>query len=268
MGVWSQVMAPGDGVAWVTGASAGIGRETALELCARGWRVAVTARKAEALEALAQDARAQGLAGEILSFPGDVTDQPGMAALVSNIEAAHGPIALCLLNAGIYIPMRAQEFDAGVVAKTFAVNVQGVANCLDPVLKSMIARRKGHVAITASVAGYRGLPRAAAYGATKAALIHMAEALAYDLIDLNVRISVVNPGFVETEATSVNEFRMPFVMKPDQAARRIVDGLEGPGFEIAFPRRFALILRTLGLLPNRAYLAVMRKLMGWGPDVT
>ncbi len=267
MGVWSQIAAPGDGVAWVTGASAGIGRETALELCARGWRVAVTARKADALEAVAQAARAQGMTGEILPHPGDVTDRAAMVEMVRAIEADHGPIALALLNAGVYIPMRAQEFDADIVAKTFAVNVQGAANGLDPLLKAMIARGKGHVALTASVAGYRGLPRAAAYGATKAALIHMAEALAYDLIDLGVRISVVNPGFVETEATSVNDFEMPFVMKPEQAARRIVDGFEKPGFEIAFPRRFVLILRTLGLLPNRAYLAVMRKLMGWGPDV-
>jgi short-subunit dehydrogenase len=119
------------------------------------------------------------------------------------------------------------------------------------------------VAVTASVAGYRGLPRAAAYSATKAALIAMAEALAFDLIDLNVRISVINPGFVETDATSVNDFQMPFLMTTDEAARRIVKGLERPGFEIAFPTRFELILKALGLLPNRAYFAVMRKAMGW-----
>jgi NAD(P)-dependent dehydrogenase (short-subunit alcohol dehydrogenase family) len=95
----------------------------------------------------------------------------------------------------------------------------------------------------------------------------MAESLAYDLIDLNVRLCVVNPGFVATKATSVNDFDMPFLMQADAAARRIADGLDRPGFEIAFPRRFALILRTIGLLPNRAYLAVMRRAMGWGPDV-
>jgi short-subunit dehydrogenase len=118
--------------------------------------------------------------------------------------------------------------------------------------------------ITASVAGYRGLPDAAAYSATKAGLIAMAESLALDLIDLGVRISVINPGFVETEATSVNEFEMPFLMTPEEAAARIVAGLKKPGFEIAFPRRFALLLRLVGALPNRVYFAAMRRMTGWG----
>lgn len=262
MGVWSQIATPADGVVWITGASGGIGRATALDLADRGWTVHATARSAEALEALAAERP-----GKIVAQPGDVTDSARMNEIVAAIEAER-PIALAILNAGIYQPMRAQEFDAGAVARTFAVNVQGVANGLDPVLKAMIARRKGHVALTSSVAGYRGLPRAAAYSATKAALIAMAEALAFDLIDLDVRISVINPGFVETEATSVNDFEMPFLMKPEAAARRIVDGLSKPGFEIAFPTRFELILKTLGLLPNRAYFAVVRKALGWGPDVT
>lgn len=261
MSVWSQVARPADGQAWVTGASAGIGEALTLALADRGWTVNATARNAEALAALA--AKRPGL---IVARPGDVTDRARMTEIVAEIEA-QAPLALAVLNAGIYIPMRAQEFSAETVEKTFAVNVGGTANALDPVLKAMIARRAGHVALTASVAGYRGLPRAAAYGATKAALHGMAEALAYDLIDLNVRISVINPGFVATEATSVNDFDMPFLMTPEQAAGRIVHGLERPGFEIAFPRRFVLILRAIGLLPNRAYFAVMRKAMGWGPDV-
>jgi NADP-dependent 3-hydroxy acid dehydrogenase YdfG len=259
--VWQQVVTPKDGAAWVTGASAGIGRATALALVDRGWTVHVTARNSEALAALAAERP-----GKIVPQPGDVTDAGRMAGIVQTIEA-ESPLALVILNAGVYLPMRAQEFDAAQAAKTFDVNLTGVANCLDPVLKAMIARKHGHVALTASVAGYRGLPRAAAYSASKAALIAMAEALAFDLIDLNVRISVLNPGFVQTEATAVNDFDMPFLMTTDTAARRIVEGLAKPGFEIAFPRRFALILRTIGLLPNRAYFAVVRKALGWGPDV-
>ncbi len=262
MGVWEQVAQPSDGVAWVTGASAGIGRAVALELADRGWTVHATARNAETLDALAAERP-----GRIVPQPGDVSDRARMREIVETMEA-QGGVALAVLNAGVYIPMRAQEFDAEAVEKTFAVNVLGAANGLDPLLKAMIARRSGHVALVASVAGYRGLPRAAAYSATKAALIAMAEALAFDLIDLNVRISVVCPGFVETEATAVNNFQMPFLMKPGEAAKRIADGLAKPGFEIAFPRRFELILKTIGLLPNRAYFAVMRKAMGWGPDVT
>lgn len=261
MSVWEQVVRPTDGVAWVTGASSGIGRATVLALADRGWTVHATARSADALAALAAERP-----GLIVPQPGDVTDAERMAGIVAAIEAER-PLALAILNAGIYAPMRAQEFDAAKAAQTFRVNLEGVANGLDPVLKAMIARRKGHVALTASVAGYRGLPRASAYSATKAALIALAESLAFDLIDLNVRISVINPGFVETEATSVNAFEMPFLMTPETAARRIVEGLEKPGFEIAFPRRFALILRTIGLLPNRAYFSVVRKALGWGPNV-
>jgi NADP-dependent 3-hydroxy acid dehydrogenase YdfG len=259
--VWSQVATPADGVAWVTGASGGIGRALTLALAEQGWTVHATARSADKLQALADERP-----GRIVPRPGDVTDRAQMAEIVRAIEA-DGPIALAVLNAGVYLPMRAQEYDAGKVADTFAVNINGVANGLDPLLKAMIARRKGQIAITASVAGYRGLPRAAAYSATKAALIAMAEALAFDLIDLNVRLSVINPGFVDTEATAVNDFQMPFLMTADQAAARMVAGLGKPGFEIAFPTRFEMILKTLGLLPNRAYFAVMRKAMGWDGGV-
>ncbi|MEL6794035.1 MAG: SDR family NAD(P)-dependent oxidoreductase [Pseudomonadota bacterium] len=261
MSIWTKRMTPADGSVWLTGASAGIGRAVALALADDGWTVWATARSADKLEALAAERP-----GKIRALPCDVTDREGMAKAVETITA-EGPLALTILNAGLYIPMRAQEFDAGKAATTFDVNLNGVANGLDPVLKNMIERRDGHVAITASVAGYRGLPRASAYAATKAALINMAECLAYDMIDLNVRISVINPGFVKTEATAVNDFEMPFAMETDEAAKRILDGLKKPGFEIAFPTRFEMILKTLGLLPNRWYLTVMRKMMGWDANV-
>ena len=141
--------------------------------------------------------------------------------------------------------------------------ISGVTNGLEPVLQHMIGRQDGHIALVASVAGYRGLPQAAAYSATKAGLIAMAEALAMDLVDLGVRISVVNPGFVETEATSVNQFRMPMLLQPEEASRRIADGLARPGFEIRFPWAFAAFLRLVGALPNRAYIWAVRKALGW-----
>lgn len=254
MNVFNQIARPEDGHAWVTGASAGIGRAVTLLLADRGWTVHATARDPDALSALAEERP-----GRIIPCPGDVTDADAMARIVADIEA-RAPLALVLLNAGIYLPMKAQEFDAAKAAKTFDVNLTGVANGLDPVLKVMIARGKGHVAVTASVAGFGGLPQAAAYSATKAGLIAMAQSLALDLMDLGVRISVVNPGFVETEATEVNDFAMPFAMPPDEAARRIVDGLERPGFEITFPRRFAFFLRVLGMLPNQLYFRAWRRL--------
>lgn len=254
-------MRPSDGAAWVTGASAGIGKAVALKLADEGWTVWITARRQETLDEVAALRP-----GKIKVFAADVTDAGAMAAAVDAITA-EGPLALAILNAGAYHPMRAQEFDAATARKTFDINLNGTANALDPVLKHMIERGTGHVALTASVAGYRGLPRAAAYSATKAAMIAMAEALAFDLIDLGVRISVINPGFVKTEATAVNDFEMPFVIETDVAATRIVEGLKAPGFEIAFPRRFAFLLRAIGALPNQAYFWVMRKMMGWDSSV-
>jgi NADP-dependent 3-hydroxy acid dehydrogenase YdfG len=256
---FDRIMHPSDGAAWITGASGGIGRATALRLCADGWKVYATARSLPDLEALKQEA---GGGGQIVAAPGDVTDPAAMAGIVEEITREQ-PLALAILNAGVYTPMRAENFRAATARSMFDVNLGGVANALEPVLAHMIARRSGHVAITASVAGYRGLPDAAAYSATKAGLIAMAEALAMDLVDLGVRISVINPGFVDTKATSVNAFEMPFLMSPEEAANRIVEGLKRPGFEIVFPRRFALILRLVGALPNRAYIGAVRRLTGW-----
>ncbi|MEM9784785.1 MAG: SDR family NAD(P)-dependent oxidoreductase [Pseudomonadota bacterium] len=260
MSIWQKIMRPADGAAWVTGASGGIGRALCLSLARRGWTVHATARRAEVLEALAGEAA--GLDGRIVPAPGDVTDLHAMQRIVAEITAER-PLALVVLNAGIYTPMKAQAFKADVVARHLDVNVQGLANGLEPVLQHMIARADGHVALMASVAGYRGLPDATAYSPTKAAVISMAEALAMDLATKGVRISVINPGFVETDATSVNEFEMPFLMKAEDAGERIAEGLAKPGFEIRFPVVFALILRLIGLLPNRAYIWAVRKATGW-----
>ena len=257
MSVFSRIMTPSDGSVWITGASKGIGRATALEYARRGWTVYATARGAEALEALVGEGD-----GRIRSVPGDVTDADAMRAAVDRITT-DGPLALAILNAGVYYPMRAQTFDVARATTTFNVNLTGVVNGLGPVMEHMIGRKSGHIALIASVAGYRGLPDAAAYSATKAGLIAMAEALAMDLVDLGVRMSVVNPGFVETDATSVNDFEMPMLLQTDDAARRIADGLAKPGFEIRFPWQFALILRAVGLLPNRAYIWAVRKGLGW-----
>lgn len=247
---------PEHGAAWITGASSGIGRATAIRLAQEGWTVYATARSAAKLDAMA----AQN--PKIISAPGDVTDVAAMEAMVKRIETEHG-LALAILNAGVYIPMRAQEMTTEDARKHFDVNLQGVVNGLVPAMQGMIARGTGCLAIVASVAGYRGLPKAAAYGATKAALINMAEALAYDLHPAGVRISLICPGFVETDATAVNDFDMPFLMQTDAAAERILKGLKRPLIEIAFPRRFAFILKSMRLLPTRAYLWLGRKAMGW-----
>ena len=259
MNQWGRtyIPKPEHGAAWITGASAGIGRAVALRLASEGWTVYVTARSAEKLNSL----QAEG-GDRIIPAPADVTDAGAMEHIVARIESAEG-LALAIFNAGVYVPMRAQEFTAESAARHFDVNLQGVANGLAPAMRGMIARKTGCLALVASVAGYRGLPKAAAYGATKAALINMTEALAYDLHPAGVRISVINPGFVETDATAVNDFDMPFLMQTDQAADRIVRGLKTTAIEIAFPRRFALILKSMRFLPTRAYLWLGRKAMGW-----
>jgi short-subunit dehydrogenase len=259
MTAWGRtyIPKPEHGAAWITGASGGIGRAVALRLAADGWTVYATARSKDKLMSLAGQSN-----GRIIAAPGDVTDAAEMEAIVAQIEGAEG-LALAIFNAGVYIPMRAQEFTAEDAAKHFNVNLQGVANGLAPAMRGMIERKTGCLALVASVAGYRGLPKAAAYGATKAALINMAEALAYDLHPAGVRISLICPGFVDTDATAVNDFDMPFLMQTDEAAERIVKGLKTTAFEIAFPRRFAFILKSMRFLPARAYLWLGRKAMGW-----
>jgi short-subunit dehydrogenase len=252
---------PADGVAWVTGASSGIGRATARELVRRGFTVAASARTTDALEALASEAKAQN--GRVIGHPCDVTDTAAMERCVAAIELAHGPIALAFLNAGIAPYVRAATLDVDAFRETFDVNVFGVVNGLAPLLPRMAERRRGQIAVNASIAGFTGLPKAAAYGASKAAAIHLCEALKFDCDLIGVTLQVVNPGFVETPLTAKNNFPMPFLMGEKDAARRIVDGFERGGFEITFPKRLALLTKLGRILPYSLYFALMKKATGW-----
>jgi short-subunit dehydrogenase len=241
---------PGDGVVWITGASAGIGRALALRFARAGYRVAASARGAEALASLAAEA-----GGRIEAIPLDVTDGAAMRQTVARLE----PISLAVLNAGSHSPMGAADFSVEKLRRLFEVNVFGVAHGLEAVLPGMLARRAGKVAIVASVAGYRGLPTAVAYGATKAALINMAEALKLELEGTGVSVALVCPGFVDTPLTAKNDFPMPFLMRAEDAAERMFQGLLGDAFEIAFPRRFTWMLKTLRLLPYALYFPAVRR---------
>ncbi len=254
-------MQPKDGVAWITGASSGIGEAVALELARRGWTVAVTARRLEQLEEIAR--RAEGLPGRIVAHAGDVTDSASMRHVVEGIETVHGPIALAFLNAGVAPYTRAGALDVEAFEKAFAVNTLGVARGMAAVLERMTQRRRGQIAVNASTAGYGGLPKAAAYGASKAAAIHMCQALKFDCDRLGIRLQVVNPGFIDTPLTRKNDFPMPFLMSMDEAARRTVDGFERGGFEITFPRRLAFIIKAINLLPYPAYFWLIAKATGW-----
>ena len=256
--------APADGVAWVTGASSGIGRGTALELARRGFTVIATARRREELQSLA--AEAQGFSGRIIPREGDVLDENGIDGLVEQIETEFGAIVLAFLNAGVYWPLRAHPFDAKAFKKTFDVNVYGTIHGLAALLPRMTKRGKGQIAINASVAGYGGLPRAAAYAGSKAALIVMAESLKLDTDALGITLQLVNPGFVKTPLTDLNDHPMPFLMTLDEASRAICDGFERGGFEITFPWQLSRILKTLRLLPYNAYFWLIRKGTSWPPD--
>ncbi len=254
----SSRMKPQDGIAWVTGASSGIGAAVALELARRDWTVAVTARRVDALEALAREA--DTLPGRIVAHAGDVTNARAMRTIVETIEAIHGPLALAFLNAGVAPRKRADAAVSGEsVSEAVAVNLVGVANGLSAALPGMMQRRRGQLAVNASLVGYRGLPGAAVYGASKAAAIHLCESLRFDCDRAGVRLQIVNPGFVDTPMTRRNQFVMPFLMTVEEGARRIVDGFERGGFEIAFPRRLAWPMKLLRLLPYPVYFALMSR---------
>lgn len=254
------VATPSDGVVWITGASSGIGAEVAIRLAAAGFTVAATARREEKLQALAD--RANG-PGRIVPVPGDVTDGDQMAEVVDRIERDLGPIALAVLNAGVYLPVVSGRLDREVFDKTMSVNVSGTMNALAPVANRMQEHGRGQIAIVASVAGYFGLPTAAAYGASKAALINLAEALKFDFDNQGLTIQIIAPGFVDTPATADNPFPMPFLMEVDKAANRIVKGLKSGRFEVTFPRRFTYGLKIVRLLPYSLFFPVVARFTGW-----
>jgi NAD(P)-dependent dehydrogenase (short-subunit alcohol dehydrogenase family) len=237
-----------DGTAWVTGASSGIGRDVALELARGGWKVAVSARRGDDLATLAAEAPS----GQITPYVCDVTDVAATTATVERIEAEQGPIALAFLNVGTHFP-GGKLLVGEAFRKTLDVNLGGTINCLEPLLPRLQARRLGQVAVVASVAGYGGMPGAAAYCASKSALITMCEALKFDLDADDILMQVVCPGFVKTPLTDRNKFPMPFLMSAEEAARRICAGLMTDRFEIAFPRRMTWSLKFLNLLPYRLY---------------
>ena len=244
-------------VAWVTGASSGIGEALARRLARDGARVAVSARGVAALETLAAAAP-----GSLMPVPLDVVDPAACAAAVARIEAELGAIDLAVLNAGTHKPMSAADFSAATLRRLMEINLFGVAHCLEPVLARMAARRRGHIALVASVAGYGGLPTAVAYGPTKAALINMAESLRLDCERLGIKLQLVDPGFVKTPLTDRNDFPMPFLMPVEEAVDAFVAGLASDRFEIVFPRRFALLLKLLNMLPYGAYFAAVRRMTG------
>jgi short-subunit dehydrogenase len=242
---------------WVTGASSGIGAAVVAVLAGRGARVAVSARRADVLESLATGWRRGG--ADILVAPVDVTDRAAVIAAVRSVEATWGGIDLALLNAGGHRPPEGTGFDISQFIDVMTLNYFGVLHGIEAVLPGMLQRGDGHIAGVASLAGYRAVPTAAAYGASKAALIHALESIRFDLEPLGVNVTVINPGFIRTPLTDRNRFRMPFLMEVERAATIIVDGLERNRKEIHFPRVFSSMLKLARVLPFPLYERIIRR---------
>lgn len=244
---------------WITGAGKGIGRAVALKMAAAGAIVAASARTPADLRSLEEEAK--GLAGRICAYPLDVTHEEAVAGTLGRIEEELGPIDCAILNAGTHSAIRAAELQVRPFRDLMETNFMGTVNSLVPLVERMKERRSGRIGIVASLAGYRGLPTAAGYGASKAALINMAEALYPELERQGIVIQLIDPGFVATPLTDRNEFDMPFLISAEEAAERICNGLKGRSFEIAFPRRFAFLMKLLRILPDFLFFAITRRLL-------
>lgn len=237
---------------WLVGASSGIGAALAVELAQRGARLALSGRDRAGLAAL-------GLSQALL-LPCDATDAAAVAATHRTLLAAWGGIDLVVYLAGDYEPMDAASFDLSRAEQVIAVNFNGAMRVAAAALPAL--RCGDGIAFVASVAGYRALPRALCYGPGKAALIHFAECLHLELAPRGIGVWLINPGFVRTRLTARNDFAMPALQTPQQAAQAIMAGFARRSFEIHFPKRFTRVLKLLALLPYRWYFPLVRRLTG------
>ncbi len=245
---------------WLVGASSGIGEATAAALHARGAQVLVSARKAEALQAfVASHPSHDGTAAQ--AWPLDVTDAEAVAQTAGEI-LAQGPLDMVVYCAGHYREMRADAMDMADLRQHLEINYVGALHVLHALLPAFIAQGRGHISLISSVAGFRGLPKSLAYGPTKAALTNLAETLYLDLHPLGLGVSVVHPGFVQTPLTAQNQFTMPALITPEQAALAMIADWERGAFDIHYPKRFTRWMKLLRLLPYRAYFPAVRRFTG------
>jgi short-subunit dehydrogenase len=240
----------------LTGASSGIGLDLARELAKRGYDLALLARRAELLDAAARELSALG--ARAVPIACDVVDAAAMKDAVRRGEQElGGAFDLAIANAGVSIPNHASRFSIADAEQVIRVNVLGLMYLYDAVIRGMIERRSGRFVGIASVAGLRGLPTSGPYSASKAAVQAFLEAARIELVPYGIGVTIVNPGFIETEMTAKNRFHMPFLMKSPRAARIIANGIERGQRVIEFPRRMSLFMRTTRLLPDALYERMM-----------
>ncbi|QWE08569.1 SDR family NAD(P)-dependent oxidoreductase [Polynucleobacter ibericus] len=240
---------------WVIGASSGIGEACAKALLSQGAKVALSSRRVERLNEIAL----MGQIDQTLVIPLDVTDDVQLQDGYKTILNAWGGIDLLLFVSGMYVPLRADNFDIKIAEKTIDANLLGPMRAVALTLPEMLKARSGHIAIVGSVAGYSGLPKALAYGPSKAAIINFCENLYYDLLPTGVSVHMISPGFVATEATAQNDFEMPALITADVAAQEILSGIQKGEFDIHFPKRFSRFLKFLRILPYPIYFWIVRR---------
>lgn len=242
-------------LAWITGASSGIGRALALKLVQDGYRVAVSARSIKDLQSLADEN------SRISAFALDITDRAAVHRVMAEIETALGPIDMAVFAAGTYVRESISHFSADQLRQMVELNIMGTGYCLEAIMPVMVARGSGQIGLVASVSGYTGLPGGGIYGASKSALITLAEALHPGLAQKGVTLSIINPGFVKTPLTDKNDFPMPFIVSSEEAADHIAKGMAAGKFEIAFSWKMVLALKLLRLLPYPLYFAVTKRML-------
>lgn len=236
---------------WLVGASSGIGAALARQLHDLGASLALSARRETQLWKMA------GEGDRVIAL--DVNDSDAIREAHGTLVSEWGEIDMMIYSAGVYQPMRAWEIDLSLIRETLQTNLQGAYNLLEVVTPYFLAKQAGGICLVASVAGYTGLPKALAYGPSKAALINLAQILYTDLAPRGISVYLVNPGFVETRLTQQNDFSMPAMISPAEAARKIINGIAKGHFEIDFPKRFTWWMKCLSRLPDRLRFYLLSK---------
>ena len=241
-------------IIWITGASSGIGKALAIKFAENGWIVAASARRENLLNQLKQ------INQNIHPFPLDVTEIENCKSVAKKIIEQFNNIDICVFGTGMHDPKSEKRFNLDKIRKIMEVNYFGTMNSINSVYEFFSERKNGQISIISSVAGYRGLPAAGAYCASKAALTSFAESLYFDMQMKNVRVSLISPGFIKTPMTDQNDFPMPMIKSPEFAAEQIYIGLvKKKGFEIHFPKAFTFIMKLLSILPSSIYFKIVEK---------
>ncbi len=244
---------------WISGASTGIGFATAKKFLLNNWKVIISSSNYEKLSLAKKKLLLKSKNKELHIYKCDISDRNKVIETIKTIAKEIGSIDLAILNAAAYSPNKEQDFSIQNFEKLIDVNLKGTLFCIESLINNM-KNKLNHIAIVASPVGYRGLPTSAAYGLTKAGLINLAESLFFDLKKEKIKISVINPGFIESELTKLNSFPMPFLKSADYAAEKIYKGLTGKyKFEIFFPWFFIIVLKLFRILPYKIYFYLIGK---------